>query len=249
MRGSERSGRPTVPPAQNNLIGFWIMVLKKYASYIKIKPIHALLCVSIIFSSVLLDFITKKLIMLTMTIGESIPLIKGVINITYITNKGAAFGSFAEHRWVFMTLSVIMLIGLTVVVLIWDRPKPTFYIGTSLAIGGGIGNMIDRIAYGTVVDFIDFCAFPKIWSWIFNGADSFVCIGAGLLVIYYISDFATTSVKTHKVAVEVAAAEHAESTLGADFAETAETVDNGSAVEAVENADSEIQQTTEGEKQ
>ena len=225
------------------------MVLKKITDYIKIKPIFALLCASIVIGSVLIDFITKKLVMLTMKLGESIPLIPGVLNLTYITNDGAAFGSFSEHRWVFMTRSVVMLVGLTVVVLIWDRPKPTFYIGTSLAIGGGIGNMIDRIAYGTVVDFIDFCAFPKLWSWIFNGADSFVCVGAGLLVIYYITDFATTSVKTHKVAVEVAAAEHAESTLGADFAETVETVDNGSAVEAVENADTEAQQNNEGEKQ
>ncbi len=140
--------------------------------------------------------------------------------VMYITNDGAAFGSFSEHRWVFMTLSTIMLIGLVVLLIIWDRPKPTFYIGTSMAIGGGIGNMIDRIAYGTVVDFIDFCAFPELWMWIFNGADSFVCVGAVLLVIYYITDFAATSVKTHKTAAEVAAAEHEESTLGESFSDT-----------------------------
>ena len=193
------------------------MVLKKY---INIKPIYALLCASIIFGTVLIDFITKKLVMVTMKLGESIPIIPGVLNLTYITNDGAAFGSFSEHRWVFMTLSTIMLVGLTVLLIIWDRPKPTFYIGTSMAIGGGIGNMIDRIAYGTVVDFIDFCAFPELWMWIFNGADSFVCVGAALLVIYYITDFAATSVKTHKTAAEVAAAEHEESTLGDSFSDT-----------------------------
>ena len=193
------------------------MVMKKYANYIKIKPIYALLCASIVFGSVLIDFITKKMVMITMNLGESIPLIKGVLNLTYITNDGAAFGSFSEHRWVFMSLSSIMILGLIVIILIWDRPKPTFYIGTSMALGGGIGNMIDRIAYGTVVDFIDFCAFPQIWSWIFNGADSFVCVGAGILIVYYITDFASTSVKTHQVAVEVAEAEHMESTLGENF--------------------------------
>ena len=199
------------------------MVLKKY---INIKPIYALLCASIIFGTVLVDFITKKLVMLTMKLGESIPLIPGVLNLTYITNDGAAFGSFSEHRWVFMTLSVIMLIALAVLLVIWDRPKPTFYIGTSMAIGGGIGNMIDRIAYGTVVDFIDFCAFPELWMWIFNGADSFVCVGAALLVIYYITDFAMTSVKTHKTAAEVAAAEHeGKSTLGEDFPNTDDSSD------------------------
>ena len=55
-----------------------------------------------------------------------------------------------------------------------------------LIIGGGIGNMIDRIFYGVVIDFIDFCAFPDLWKWIFNGADSFVCVGVALLIIYYI---------------------------------------------------------------
>lgn len=199
-----------------------IMVLKKI---INIKPIHALLCASIIVSTVILDFVTKKLVMLTMKLGESIPLIPGVLNLTYITNDGAAFGSFSEHRWVFMTLSVIMLTALIVLLVIWDRPKNTFYIGTSLAVGGGIGNMIDRIAYGTVVDFIDFCALPEIWMWIFNGADSFVCVGAALLVIYYITDFAATSVKTQKAAAEAAEVEQcedAESTLGVAFSEKEE---------------------------
>ena len=61
-----------------------------------------------------------------------------------------------------------------------------------MIVGGGIGNMIDRIfngdviGNGVVVDFIDFCAFPNLWMWIFNGADSFVCVGVGLFVIYYI---------------------------------------------------------------
>ncbi|MBQ3160446.1 MAG: signal peptidase II [Clostridia bacterium] len=55
-----------------------------------------------------------------------------------------------------------------------------------MVLGGGIGNMIDRIFYGEVVDFLDFCAFPELWSWIFNLADSFVCVGVGLLIIYYV---------------------------------------------------------------
>ena len=59
-----------------------------------------------------------------------------------------------------------------------------------MIIGGGIGNMIDRLFYGdsfgdgTVVDFLDFCAFPNLWSWIFNVADAFVCVGAAILFVY-----------------------------------------------------------------
>ena len=92
--------------------------------------------------------------------------------------------------------------------------------------------MIDRIAYGTVVDFIDFCAFPKLWMWVFNGADSFVCIGAAILVIYYIKDLASSSKSQNGEAVSASDSE--KSTLGdgfgngdnADNADTAAS-DNG----------------------
>ena len=57
----------------------------------------------------------------------------------------------------------------------------------ALVIGGGIGNMIDRVAYGFVVDFIDFCAFD-FWKWVFNIADSAVCVGAGLFILFLILD-------------------------------------------------------------
>ena len=210
------------------------MVLKKY---INIKPIYLLLCASIVVGTVILDLITKRLVMLTMNLGESIALIPGVLNLTYITNLGAAFGSFSEHRWVFMTLSTVMILAIIVLILIWDKPKPTFYVGASMALGGGIGNMIDRIAYGYVVDFIDFCAFPEIWHWIFNGADSFVCVGAAILAIYYITDFATTSVKTKKMAVEVAAAEHEEAVESAEEEISEVDAETEAKTEAEENGD------------
>ena len=60
-------------------------------------------------------------------------------------------------------------------------------IGLAFIAGGGIGNMIDRVAFGYVVDMIDFCLFD-FWKWIFNVADAFVCIGAGLVVLALILD-------------------------------------------------------------
>ncbi|MBQ3792595.1 MAG: signal peptidase II, partial [Clostridia bacterium] len=56
-------------------------------------------------------------------------------------------------------------------------------VSISLILGGGIGNMIDRIFRGYVVDFLDFCAFPKIWNYVFNVADACVCVGVALLVL------------------------------------------------------------------
>ena len=58
--------------------------------------------------------------------------------------------------------------------------------GLALIIGGGIGNMIDRVVYGYVVDFLDFCAFPTLWKWVFNVADACVCVGAGMVMLYLV---------------------------------------------------------------
>ena len=158
-------------------------MLKKY---IKISGKHALLCALIAVSTVIIDLVSKRIVMKNMYEGESVPLIRGILNLTFITNDGAAFGSFSNHRWVFMLLSSVLLAVTVVLVLVWDQRSRLFYVGASLVFGGGIGNMIDRIAYGTVVDFIDFCAFPKLWKWIFNFADSFVCVGCGILILYYL---------------------------------------------------------------
>ena len=77
---------------------------------------------------------------------------------------------------------------LLIAVYLWFYVKDLLgRIGLALVIGGGIGNMIDRVAYGFVVDFIDFCAFD-FWKWVFNIADSAVCVGAGLFMLYLVLD-------------------------------------------------------------
>lgn len=128
----------------------------------------------------------SKLLILNFLYEEQVDLIPGILRFTYVENRGMAFGLLADHRWVFMLLSVIgiALIG----VYLWFYVKGTLgRVGLALVIGGGIGNMIDRVAYGFVVDFIDFCAFD-FWVWVFNIADSAVCIGAGLFMLYIILD-------------------------------------------------------------
>lgn len=162
------------------------MISEKIKKHIKIDEKGALISLFVTILTVLTDLVTKLIVMNTMTLGQSIPIIKNVLHITYITNKGAAFGSFTDARWLFMTLSTLLIVFLAVLLIVWDDRSPLFYVSVSMVLGGGIGNMIDRIFYGEVVDFIDFCAFPSLWQWIFNGADSFVCIGVALLVIYYV---------------------------------------------------------------
>ena len=142
------------------------------------------------------DQITKVLAVRYLLDGSTV-VIPGILNFTYVENDGMALGLLGEHRWVFMVLSTVAIIGLTVYMIGW-RPKSQ-YVCASLAliIGGGIGNMIDRIFYVGIVgdtagekvvrDFIDFRGFGRLWPWVFNVADACVCIGGAMLFLWCIA--------------------------------------------------------------
>ncbi len=137
---------------------------------------------------VFLDQISKYLIVLNLDLHESVEIIPGVFNFTYIRNEGAAFGSMSDSRWLFMILSVVMIVGI-LVFMFWKKPKSKLLLSAlTMIVAGGIGNMIDRIRLGYVIDFLDFCAFPNVWKWTFNVADSFVVIGAGIIILWMILD-------------------------------------------------------------
>ena len=153
-----------------------------------------LVWILIIIGVVALDQGTKILVMNFLDRDEPFELIKGVFRFTYVENTGAAMGMFSDNRWVFMIISTLGII--VMLVYLWKfRPESKLACtALSMIIGGGIGNMIDRLFYkGTlpdtvgenvVIDFLDFCAFPEIWPWVFNVADSFVCVGAGILMTW-----------------------------------------------------------------
>ena len=148
----------------------------------------------IIASAVAVDQISKHLVMNFLSREEPLVLIKGVLRFSYVENDGAAFGIFGDRPWVFLIVSTVGIIGLLVYLWKFRPDSKLACTAISMIIGGGIGNMIDRVFYkGTlpwtqgknvVIDFIDFCAFPKIWPWVFNIADSFVCVGAGLMMVW-----------------------------------------------------------------
>ena len=142
-----------------------------------------LICVAVL---VFLDQLSKWLAVILLEGQPSFYLIPGVLRFTYVENRGAAFGMLADNRWVFLvlsTLSIVCLLGF----MIYSKPQSRLErAGLALVLAGGIGNMIDRVLLGYVIDFIDFCAFPKLWNWVFNVADSCICIGVGLLIIYII---------------------------------------------------------------
>ncbi|MBQ9802725.1 MAG: signal peptidase II [Clostridia bacterium] len=139
-----------------------------------------MITVAVIVGVIAVDQISKLLV-LAWLYEDQVVLIKGVLNFTYVENRGMAFGLFSDHRWVFLITSTvgIALIGFYLFRFV---KRPLSRVSLALIVGGGIGNMIDRVRLGFVVDFIDFCAFD-FWMWVFNVADAAVCVGAALFVL------------------------------------------------------------------
>ncbi len=160
-----------------------------------------LILIGIIATGVGLDQLTKLLVANNMSLYESITVIPKAFDITYIHNKGAAFGMLSNHRWVFMITSTIAIIGMCVYLFRFCKESMLFKVGLALVISGGIGNMIDRIAYGYVIDMIEATFIETLFGWsfaIFNVADSFVCVGAGLVIFCLICDLIKESKKKEK---------------------------------------------------
>lgn len=128
---------------------------------------------------ILLDRCSKLWIMNNMDIGNSWGLIKGILNITYVHNRGAAFGIMQGRSWLFVSLAAIVII---VAVYYQSKYHPERWIQYALAfiVGGAAGNVIDRILYSSVVDFISVGWFP-----VFNVADMAI-VGGGILFMIYI---------------------------------------------------------------
>ena len=154
-----------------------------------------ILLIAIILGIVGIDQLTKWLTVINLEEYETIPLWENVFHFTFYKNDGAAFGMLDDHRWGFMTFSTVAIIGICVYLFAF-RPKSRYLqITLAMMVGGGIGNMIDRVLLGYVIDFIDFCAFPNLWKWVFNIADSCVCVGTFMLSLWLIID----TVKAYKL--------------------------------------------------
>lgn len=144
-----------------------------------------LIYTSIIIGGIVIDQLTKLLATKFLMPIDTLPIIKDALHLTYVMNKGAAFGMLSNHRWVFMIISTAAIIALAVYLFLGKAQNRLYEISIAMIISGGIGNMIDRVALGYVVDFIDF---RLINFAVFNGADSFVCVGAGLLILALVLD-------------------------------------------------------------
>lgn len=139
------------------------------------------LVTSLLVSIILLDQASKIAVDRTVPLNHSIPIIENLFNLTYIRNTGAAFGIFAGEN---LPLRRTLLIGFSVVaigfVVVLLRRLPGMEKGLIVALtfilAGAIGNLIDRLVYGEVIDFLDFYWSKYHWP-AFNFADSFITLG------------------------------------------------------------------------
>jgi signal peptidase II len=152
---------------------------------------------------VALDQITKYLTIFYLKPLDTFPIIQDVLHLTYVENTGAAFGMMKDARWVFMLTSTVAIVGILVYMFVKRPTDKLLCTSLSFIVGGGIGNMIDRTILGYVVDMIDL---RLIQFAVFNVADSFVCVGAGMMILYLILDMIREA-KAEKAAAETAAAE------------------------------------------
>ena len=141
-----------------------------------------MLILTLSFSLALLDQVTKYLIRKNLVPGECIEIIPGLFNISYVRNTGAAWGMLSGFGDLLIILSLVMLFVLVFFRKHFLTDTLMHRIATGLMLAGIIGNLIDRIRLGYVVDFLDFHwhmhHFPS-----FNVADSAICVGVGLYMI------------------------------------------------------------------
>lgn len=149
----------------------------------EIKPKRIVFYSVALTLGIAIDLISKIIIATFLKpIGE-ITIIPGIVKLSYVENKGAAWGMLADHRWVFLSLSTVAIIGILFYLYTGWAQSKLLSASLTLICAGGIGNMVDRLSLGYVIDFIkaDFIDFP-----VFNIADSFVTIGAGMMILYLV---------------------------------------------------------------
>lgn len=142
---------------------------------------------------VIIDQIIKYFVSVYLQPVGSVSVIDNLFSLTYVENKGVAFGMFSDMRWVFVALTSVLL-AIIIFYMFRKRPKGKFfYICAALIIGGGIGNLIDRIFYGYVIDYLSLSFFPPVC----NFADYCITAGTIMLVIYllFFSDVLNSSKK------------------------------------------------------
>lgn len=140
---------------------------------------------------VIIDQLTKAYVAANVPLAslasDTTPIIEGVLDLTHVHNNGGAWGLLGGYTWVLLSLTLLIMIVCIAMLIKNGFKSKLLFCSVCLILAGGLGNMIDRIFRGgVVVDFLQFHFWPTFP--IFNIADIAVCVGAGLLLLYFIID-------------------------------------------------------------
>ena len=140
----------------------------------------------ILLTVIVFDQLTKYWVVNSFRLFESRPIIPGVFNLSYVTNTGAAFSMFAHYdspwrHYFFVGVNMAAVLGFTIAHFRMRKEGNPYYLPFALIAGGAAGNVIDRLRYGSVVDFLDVYWGTHHWP-TFNLADSAICVGVVLFL-------------------------------------------------------------------
>ncbi len=139
----------------------------------------------IVLSGLAVDQLTKLYIHANMGLYQSIPVIKGFFNITYLRNRGAAFSFLSDASWRLPFFIMVTLVACCVILLALKKmhhEQRMAQVALAMIFSGALGNLIDRVRIGEVIDFLDL--YWKNYHWpAFNVADSLICVGVALTAL------------------------------------------------------------------
>lgn len=184
--------------------------------------------------AVIADQVTKYIVVENIDFKGTVPFIPGFMSFYHTRNTGAAFSMFSDQRWVFMVFSFVSM-GLIIYLLVREYKRHKLLnIALAMVLGGGIGNMIDRIRLGYVVDFFktEFMDFA-----VFNVADCFITVGAVLLGVYVIffEPKVEKRLKAEKEAQALATVQATDTSVTEEVTEAPKEEENPSSGENSEN--------------
>jgi signal peptidase II len=129
----------------------------------------------------IIDRLIKIAVMANLVPNQTKVIIPQLFHLTLVLNPGAAFGLMAGWTWIFVITAVLVLLGIFYVQFRLKIKNRLICLAMGMIGGGALGNLLDRISTGKVVDYLDF----RLWPFVFNFADSMIVIGTGLLLIYF----------------------------------------------------------------
>ncbi len=143
---------------------------------------------------VVADQATKNMVLTWVPLDDGYEVIPGFMNIVHARNPGAAFSMFAGlSRWFFVAVSVVAVLVICWLIFESQELSPLLFAGYSLFLGGAVGNLIDRIRFGEVIDFLDLYTGNFHWP-AFNVADSALSVGTACFFIYILTSTQKKSV-------------------------------------------------------